>query len=125
MSVEAKPGKTDSAAQPKRELQPPGLLAIGFYLLMVAGVIVAGVVDGGHYPPLFLLFSPALIAACAGLLLGLRWAWAMALAAVVLLAGYHLWFFASVRFTPSLVQGLLNLVFVFYLIRPELRARLR
>jgi lysylphosphatidylglycerol synthetase-like protein (DUF2156 family) len=110
---------------PRRELLPlPGLAAIALYLLVLAGVIVLGVA-GGHYPALVLVFSAAFIAASAGLLLLLRWAWALALGAVFLLAGYNLWVFASQRQGPALVQGLLNLVFFLYLVRTEVRKRLR
>jgi hypothetical protein len=117
--------RKDEAQPPRRELLPlPGLAAIALYLLVLAGVIVLGVA-GGHYPPLFLVFSAAFIAASAGLLLLLRWAWAMALGAVFLLAGYNLWVFASQRQGPALVQGLLNLVFFLYLVRTEVRKRLR
>jgi hypothetical protein len=49
----------------------------------------------------------------------------MALAAVFLLATYNLWIFASQHQLPALVQGLLNLVFFLYLVRPEVRERLR
>jgi len=55
----------------------------------------------------------------------LRWAWALALAAVLLLGCYNLWIFSSFRQAPSLVQGLLNLVFFLYMIRSEVRERLR
>jgi hypothetical protein len=111
---------------PKRELLPlPGLAAISLYLLVLAGVIILGVVAGRHYPLLFLVFAAAFIAASAGLLLLLRWAWAMALGAVFLLACYNLWIFSSLRESPPLVQGLLNLVFFLYLIRTEVRAKLR
>jgi hypothetical protein len=65
------------------------------------------------------------MAAGAGLLRLLRWAWAMVLAAVFLLATYNLWIFASQHQLPALVQGLLNLVFFLYLVRPEVRERLR
>ena len=116
----------------RRELLPlPGLAAIGLYLFLLAGTIVFGVVAGRHYPPLFLVFSVALIAAGAGLLMLFRWAWALALAAVALLAAYHLWFFTafrndpSIQAYPSLVQGFLNLLFFLYLVRPEVRSRLR
>jgi hypothetical protein len=54
-----------------------------------------------------------------------RWAWAMALAAVVLLSAYNLWLFAQLHLAPSLIQGLLNLVFFLYLIRTEVREKLR
>ena len=103
----------------------PGLAAISLYLLLLAGVIIFGVVAGRHYPLLFLLFAAALIAASAGLILLLRWAWAMALGAVFLLSAYDLWIFSSSHQGPALVQGLLNLVFFLYLVRPEVRSKLR
>lgn len=113
--------------QPTRKefLPLPGLAAIGLYLLVLAGVIVVGVVNGRHYPPLFLVLSAALIAASGGLILLLRWAWALALGAVFLLAIYNLWFFSSQHQLPALVQGLLNMVFFLYLVRTEVRERLR
>ena len=113
--------------QPTRRvfLPLPGLAAISFYMLVLAGVIVVGVVNGRHYPPLFLVLSAALITAGGGLILLFRWAWAMALAAVFLLAVYNLWFFTSQHQLPALVQGLLNLVFFLYLVRTGVRERLR
>jgi hypothetical protein len=113
------------APPPRRELLPlPGLVAISLYLLLLSVVIVVGAV-GGHYPKLFLILPVFLLAASGGLLMLFRWAWAMALAAVILLSGYHLWLFAHLRLAPSLVQGLLNLVFFLYLIRTEVREKLR
>jgi len=103
----------------------PGLAAISLYLLVLAGVIVLGVVGGRHYPPLFLIFAAGFIAASAGLILLLRWAWALALGAVFLLVAYNLWIFASQHESPALVQGLLNLVFFLYLVRTEVRGKLR
>jgi glycerol-3-phosphate acyltransferase PlsY len=102
----------------------PGLAAISLYLLALAGVVILDVA-GRHYPPLFLLFATGFIAASAGLLLLLRWAWAMALGAVFLLAAYDLWIFSRLHELPVLVQGLLNLVFFLYLVRTEVRERLR
>ncbi|MFY9853367.1 MAG: hypothetical protein WAK26_05765 [Terracidiphilus sp.] len=108
------------------ELLPlPALAAISVYLLALAVVITIGVVSGRHYPPLFLVLAAGFIAAAAGLLLLLRWAWALALGAVFLLAVYNLWFFASQHQLPALVQGLLNLVFFLYLVRTEVREKLR
>jgi hypothetical protein len=111
---------------PRARLLPlPGLAAIALYLLMLSGIIVLGVVAGRHYPPLYLVLSAALIAASAGLLRLFRWAWAMALSAVFLLALYNLWVFSSLHLGGALVQGLLNLVFFLYLVRPEVREKLR
>jgi hypothetical protein len=116
-----------STQQPtQRALIPlPGLAAIALYLLLLAGTIVVGVAAGRRYPPVFLVFSAFFISACAGLLMLFRWAWALALAAVGLLAGYNLWIFSTRGMAPALIQGLLNLVFFFYLIRPEVREKLR
>lgn len=111
---------------PRRDLLPlPGLAAISLYLLLLSGVIILGVVSGRHYPPLFLFFAACFIASAAGLILLLRWAWAMALGAVFLIAVYDLWIFTIQHELPALVQGLLNLVFFLYLIRSEVRAKLR
>jgi hypothetical protein len=125
--------KTQSAEVPSALKNPsiherlplPGLAAISLYLLILAGVIIFGVVSGRHYPLLFLIFASALIASSAGLILLLRWAWAMALGAVFLLSAYDLWIFFNSHQGPALVQGLLNLVFFFYLVRPEVRGKLR
>jgi hypothetical protein len=102
----------------------PGLVAIAFYLLLLSVVIVIGVV-GGHYPPIFLGMPVFLLAACAGLLMLFRWAWAMTLSAVLMLSGYNLWIFARMHLFTALIQGLLNLVFFLYLARPEVREKLR
>ena len=107
-----------------RKMPLPGVAAIAFYLLLVAGTIVIGVV-GGHYPPIYLLLSAAMITASGGLIAGFRWAWALALATVFLLAAYWGWIFSWQRSAPAVVQGLLNLLFFLYLIRPEVRAELR
>ncbi len=120
-------GKLPGGAGPALQnalLQLPGLMAIGLYMFLLAGVTVLGVVSG-HYPPLFLIFSAAFITAGLGLLMLLRWAWAMTLAAMALLAGVFLWQFSVRHSIPFIVQGLLNLVFFLYLVRPEVRERLR
>jgi hypothetical protein len=115
----------DSAPPSKRGLAAlPGLVGISFYLLLLSVVIVVGVV-GGHYPAVFILLPVFLLAACGGLLMLFRWAWAMALAAVLMLGGYNVWIFAHLHLFPALVQGLLNMVFFFYLVRIEVREKLR
>jgi hypothetical protein len=131
----SRPGQADepasqtpagASAAPHRDLMPlPGLAAIAFYMFLLAGVIIFGVVSGRHYPPVFLIFSALFFTASGGLLMLFRWAWAMSLAAVLLLAGYNMWIAVSLHQLPSGVQSLLNLVFFLYLIRPEVREKLR
>lgn len=123
--IEGRQSVSKPPSPPQRELLPlPGLAAIALYLLLLAFVIVVGVMTG-HYRPLFLSFPVFLITATGGLLMRFRWAWAMALAAVLLLSGYNLWIFATLHMSPSLIQGMLNLVIFFYLVRPEVREKMR
>jgi len=127
MSNKNRPDHLDLEKEPspRKDLLPlPGLAAISLYLLILAGVLILGVA-GRHYPPLFLAFAIRFIAGSAGLMLLLRWAWALALAAVLLLATYNLWIFSSQHEAPGLVQGLLNVVFFLYLVRTEVREKLR
>lgn len=119
------PSDAGKSGPSSRPLPLPGLAAICLYLLLLAGVIILGVASGRHYPRLFLIFSAVFMAASAGLLLSFRWAWALALGAVFLLAVYNLWVFSEQHQLPALVQGLLNLVMFLYLIRPEVRDNLR
>jgi hypothetical protein len=103
----------------------PGLAAISLYLLLLSGAIIFSVVATHTNSPLFLVLAAAFITAAAGLLLLFRWAWAMALGAVCLIVIYNLWSYALMHEPSFLVQGLLNLVFFLYLIRIEVRSKLR
>lgn len=102
----------------------PGLIAIGLYMLLLAGVVVLSVVQG-RVGALFLAFPPLFIAGGLGLMMMMRWAWALALAAVTLTAAWCLWSFTTLHDPSFLVQGLLNLIFFLYLVRTEVRAKLR
>jgi hypothetical protein len=126
LAPELKPHAAEPAAVPaRRELLPlPGLAVIALYMLVLSAVDIIGVA-GGYIRPVYLIFSALFIAAGLGLLLLFRWAWTLTLAAVVLLFGLFLWRFSNGRDLASLVQGLLNLVLFLYLIRPEVRIRLR
>ena len=129
------PGSSESSAgdgseprttpPPRRAFIPlPGIAAISLYMLLLSGVDILGVATG-HVPPIYLFFAAAFIAAGLGLLLLLRWAWALTLAAVMLLAALFLWKFAM-QYSPAfLIQGLLNFVFFLYLIRGEVRQKLK
>ena len=106
------------------QMPMPGILAIGLYMLLLAGTNILGVASG-YVRPLYLVFSVLFIAAGLGILLMFRWAWALALSAVAVLSGMFLWKFSVQRDVASIAQGLLNLVFFLYMIRPEIRAKLR
>lgn len=102
----------------------PGIIAIALYMLVLGAVVTFGVV-GNQYPKPFLLIAAAFVAASFGLLRMLRWAWALTLAAVFLLMSYMFWQFSAQKQAPFAVQGVLNLVFFLYLVRVDVRARLK
>jgi hypothetical protein len=116
--------KPDAVSPMRIALPPPALAAIALYMMVLAGTGILGVAEG-HMPPLYLILSAAFVMAALGLLLLLRWAWALTLAAVLMLAGLFFWRFATAHSLPYIVQGLLNLVFFLYLIRTEVREKLR
>jgi len=105
-------------------LQLPGLAAIGIYMFVLALVDIFAVV-GGQIRPFYLVFSAIFFAASFGLLLLMRWAWTLTLAAVVLLSGLFMWKFSVQHQLPFIVQALLNTIFFLYLVRPEVREKLR
>jgi uncharacterized membrane protein YvlD (DUF360 family) len=118
------PGNRIPRPQLRELLQLPGLAAIGLYMFVLAVVAIFAVV-GGQIRPVYLVFSAIFFAAAFGLLLMMRWAWTLTLAAVVLLMGSFLWKFSTQHQLPFLVQGLLNMIFFLYLVRPEVREKLR
>jgi hypothetical protein len=102
----------------------PGMVAIALYMFVLAATVTFGVV-GGHLPKLLLMLTPVFLVASFGLLRMFRWAWALTLAAVFLLMIYNVWLFLTQKQAPGAVQGLLNLVFFLYLVREDVRSRLR
>ena len=102
----------------------PGVIAIGLYMLVLAATVTFGVVTG-HLPKFLLVLVPAFVTASFGILRMLRWAWALTLSAVFLLMTYNWWIFLEQKQPPGAIQGVLNLVFFLYLIRADVRSRLR
>jgi hypothetical protein len=110
-------------AQRASLLKLPGLMAISVYMILLAVVAVVYVVQG-RVGPVLLVFPVLFIAGGFGLLLLLRWAWALTLAAVALLAGWFFWTFVTQHLTDLLVLGLINLVCFLYLVRTDVRGKL-
>ena len=104
--------------------QFPGLIAICAYMILLAAVICYEVVVGA-ISPICLIFSVAFFAGALGLMFLLRWGWALTLAAVALLSAFFFWSFSMHRTDADLVRGLLNLVLFLYLIRTDLRDKMR
>jgi hypothetical protein len=132
MNADANTAATKSDDAPEQLALPartrlrhfPGLIAIAFYMILLAGVFCFNVV-AGRMEAIYLVFSAFFIASSLGLMFLLRWAWALALAAVAMLAASFFWAFSTQGSDAALVQGLLNLVFFLYLVRSELREKMR
>lgn len=113
------------AAPPERQqVRLPAVMVIALYMFLLAGMNVVNVAKGMARPP-YLIFSAAFFAAAGGLVLLFRWAWTLTLAAVVMLSGLFFYRFSAQHDLGSIMQGGLNLVIFFYLVRPEVRANLR
>lgn len=118
------PASTAQKSQFSTLLRLPGLVAISLYMLVLAGFTVVSVVaQGAGY--VYLVFSVFFIAGALGLLLLLRWAWALTLAGVAILSGSFFWQFSVQHSYSSLIQGLLNLFFFLYLVRTDVRVKLK
>jgi hypothetical protein len=109
----------------RREFLPlPALAFISLYIGFLAFVDIVAVVSG-QFRPIYLVFAVFFLAAAGGLVMRFRWAWALTLATVVLLAGLFFFKFYTDQQFPFIIQGFLNLVCFLYLVRTEVREKLR
>jgi hypothetical protein len=124
----SRPGRPPVRVAPQSQktklLHLPGLVATSIYMLLLAFIVILGVARG-HFPPICLVFPVLFIAAGLGLLKFLRWAWTLTLAAVAMLAGLFIWNYTTQHQLESLMQGLVNLIIFLYLVRTDIRDRLR
>jgi len=114
---------SQSTARPRLR-QFPAVVAIGIYMYLLGGACGYYAITrrvGLLYLPVSVLF----VVGASGLMTFRRWGWALTLAAVALMSGFYFWSFSMQHAGPSLMQGLLDLVFVLYLIRSELREKMR
>ena len=107
----------------------PGVAGIAMFLLVLALLntfaALKGIfgVGGGRYG--VLAVATLLVAGIFGLLRMQRWGWAITTSGALLLAVGYLFLFEKTHAGPLLVQSLFGLVFFLYLVRPEVRERLR
>jgi hypothetical protein len=102
----------------------PAMAGIALYMFVLAGVVGFGAATG-RFPRLFLILCLLFVAAAVGLIRLYRWGWALATAASFLLMSYGTWAYIHTRMAAALVMSFLNLIFFLYLVRPEVRERLR
>ena len=128
------PAQTDAPLTGTRPPAPKGLLlpgvaGIAMFLLVLAmlntfaalrGVYGAG---GSRYGVLGV--CTLLAAGIFGLLRMRRWGWAIVTAGALLLAVGYMFLFTRTHAGAFAVQSLFGMVFFLYLVRPEVRDRLR
>ena len=102
----------------------PAMAGIALYMFALAGVVGYGAATG-RFPRLFLIVCVLFLAAAVGLIRLYRWGWALTSAASFLLMSYGVWLYLHTRMAAALVMSFLNLIFFLYLVRPEVRDRLR
>lgn len=112
----------------KRGTEPnrpqPGVAAIGLWMFLLCILGLLGVSEH-KLPKIVLLLCAAFAAAGQGLLRQKRWGWALTLATVFLSALYELWIFVEFHESPMVVMAVVNLVLFLYLVRPEVRERMK
>ena len=102
----------------------PGMAAIALWMLALAVLGVVGVLTH-RYPTPVLALCTVFAAAGLGMIRLRRWGWALTLGAVfccVSFGCYNLFRFRQAQWGVMIV---INLVFFLYLVRPEVRERLR
>ncbi len=107
----------------------PGMAVIGMYLLVFAMLNVfaamRNVFGTGAIKYSILGVCTLMVVGVFGLLRLRRWGWAIVSAGCVLMAAAYFYGFHASRHLPYIIQGLFALVFFLYLIRLEVRERLR
>jgi uncharacterized membrane protein len=107
----------------------PGVAGICLFLLFFTMVNVYGALQNvygtgfGKYG--VLTICTLLAVGIFGLLRLRRWGWALVLAGCLLVASGDMYFFSKRHVTFFLIRGLFELVFFLYLVRVEVRDRLR
>ncbi len=102
----------------------PGMAAIALWMFLLALIGLIGITTH-KLPLIYLVLCAAFAAAGNGLLARRRWGWAMTMAATILSATWALWVTLKTHQPVELAMAVVNLVLFLYLVRPEVRARLR
>lgn len=107
----------------------PGVAGICLFMLFLTLMNVFGALRNtfgmGMAKYGVLALCTLLVAGIFGLLRMRRWGWALVLAGCVMLFSGDFFFFEKTRSGFFLIRGMFSLVFFLYLVRDEVRSRLR
>ena len=128
-SAKTGPGGAPASEQRETALKFPGIAAISFWMLLESLIGVMGVLSR-HFTSessrfTVLAVSTLLALAGLGLLRMKRWGWALALAAAFLTSCYGVYVILRTHQQDYWVMTIVNFIFFFYLVRPEILRRLR
>ncbi len=124
-----RPGTRAPADATLRGVLLPGVAGISMFLLLLALLntfaALKGLygVGGGRLG--VLAVCTLLVVGVFGLLRMQRWGWAIVAAGSLLLAVGYLYVFGKTHQAPAIIQSLFGMVFFLYLVRTEVRERLR
>ncbi len=113
----------------ERGVMLPGVAILIVFLLLLTLLNVYGAVSGafgsGAVKYGVLALCTLLVAGLLGLMRMTRWGYAIVLAGTLLLSASYFYVFSRIHQTFTLVQGFFMLLFFLYLVRPEVRDRMR
>ena len=130
--MKSKPAEIKPAAARGNQDAPlklPGVAAISLWMLLEALIGVFGVLTHHFVTEAsrlsVLAVSTLLAVAGLGLMQMKRWGWALALAAAFLTSSYGVYVILRTHQQDYWVMTIVNFIFFFYLVRPEILRRLR
>ena len=106
----------------------PGMAVIAIWMLIEAAVGALGAFQGAFPGPArngVLGIATILLGCGLGLIQRRRWGWALSLAAAFFSFGFGVYAVTRLHEVRYSLMAFLNAVFFLYLVRPEVRARLR
>lgn len=131
-SPEILPAPVTTASRPGPRALPgilPGMALIAMYLLLMAMLnafaAINGKFVGGPAKYSVLGVCTLLVIGVFGFLRRQRWGWALVTVGCLLMASGYFYGFAHTHIPPYLVQGVFDLLFFLYLVRTEVRERVR
>ncbi len=119
---------SDSPNTPRQPMLP-GMAMIAMYLLLMAMLNAFAAMRGtfGAGAPRYSIFGVCtlMVIGVFGLLRMSRWGWSIVTAGCLLMAAGYFYGYHRAGAAPYVVQGIFDLLFFLYLVRPEVRERLR
>ncbi|QMV18646.1 hypothetical protein GOB94_08095 [Granulicella sp. 5B5] len=107
----------------------PGMAMVAMYLLLIAMLNAFAAMRGtfGTGAARYSIFGVCtlMVIGVFGLLRQARWGWSIVTAGCLLMAAGYFYGFHRAHATPYIIQGFFDLLFFLYLVRPEVRERLR